>query len=189
MNVDQQRKAECSMPGLSTMMRVTRPEVGLVARSRTEWTRSPVNWSRQGRPGPTESERPHHAVHWDAQLPVLDHHQEQAVNPQPAPMWPAAVPDASRPNDWPYSLKTRSPPPRPLACDCGWPGSCSRHGATAWLAAPAQGRYLPPSAAWAEHPDSARAGSCPKRGTGEPQAKDLAQQQHVGLQPPLVLGR
>ena len=68
-----------------------------------------------GSAGPHRVRATHHTVHWDAQLPVLDHHQEQAVNPQPAPMWPAAVPDASRPNDWPYCLKTRSPPPQ-AAC-------------------------------------------------------------------------
>jgi hypothetical protein len=46
----------------------------------------------------------------------------------------------SRPNGWPDCLKTRSLPPRPLVSDCGWPGSCPRHGATAWPAV----RQLPP---------------------------------------------
>jgi hypothetical protein len=46
----------------------------------------------------------------------------------------------ARPHGWPDCLKTRSLPPRPLVSDCGWPGSCHRHGATAWPAV----RQLPP---------------------------------------------
>jgi len=53
---------------------------------------------------------------------------------------PGRCPRCPPGNGWPDCLKTRSLPPRPLVSDCGWPGSCPRHGATAWPAV----RQLPP---------------------------------------------
>jgi hypothetical protein len=42
--------------------------------------------------------------------------------------------------------------PRPLVSDCGWPGSCPRHGATAWPAI----RQLPPPLPHGQSPQTLR---------------------------------